>query len=991
MAEGSGPNFRPPRSITAFGVSSLLADNCRVFYDSIFTTRHLGRVADLLSARLQKAEPDELRLRALLLFLAYEGFRCQFPIELKQDEDDDAPALLSPLTIECGIDDEKIAVGVSFDPHFTQQINVEGLEERIRSHSPSNRVERALLQLLSHSGQVFLRRQPSTGRLEVIALTGIGDHAKVADATGTLTLHEIPQDPDTAPRAQQYSELGDEAYADLLKDEQKGRGEAKDNEDGESRFGGDEDEDEESTKKLGKDDKKADRNRKVISKKKVTDSSQSISGDDEEEESDDIDGKSSSKKDDDGSQKVGGREPERRGRMKASAGEDDEPAENADDEDVRLGKGGERKAGGRKLGMKGSEEETADADSDDEELRMGSGGQGPRSRKIGVKGKSEGASGDEDSEEGDEEVRLGSGYGRGKRERSQEEQASDAKAIQEFDDSKVDPSNVSADQVERYREQIKRMSRRLVDLEEDRSKWMRMVKADGEKARKGFGSKDPDSQSLQETRGDDRDDELKLKSLSKREELKESEPDGTDEESESSERKNNKTDEMRIKSAKKKDGANQDDDAQGENESAEDEAEQPKKKPAGFLKRLFGGAKEEVKDAKKSENEEDSDERIESKKRSASDDEEEDSEKPAKKKKRGFFGTDQAEEDGENSNNGDANTGKEDRKVKSKSDDNPPEEDIEKSSKLKSDDPAEKSEGLVEDIEKGTFHQKMSKSKEELDAIRERIKDERVKNWADGMMSEIMKEKARLGEMARNLNQAVRAKEAEFQRKTQFLKQEVLNRDDQIRKGQLAVNRVREQLSLTISGSERLKVQIATMETQESASRQKVQTSERLVQVAKEEAMAALRQAEMLKAQIAQTGVAAKRVELAQKEIMAAKVQTEKAMKQVEDMKKLNGQLTEKLTAATQATSGAGGTEDLKRKLEATGRLAAVHKKEAETFRAKMETTVKEEARLRSEVTKLQAEMKRMKAHSGIAAAAAGGQPAAVGVKKPGGPGGKAA
>jgi hypothetical protein len=196
---------------------------------------------------------------------------------------------------------------------------------------------------------------------------------------------------------------------------------------------------------------------------------------------------------------------------------------------------------------------------------------------------------------------------------------------------------------------------------------------------------------------------------------------------------------------------------------------------------------------------------------------------------------------------------------------------------------------------------------------------------------------------------------------------------------------------LTISGSERLKLQIATMETQESASRQKVQTSERLVQVAKEEAMAAQRQAEMLKAQIAQTGVAAKRVELAQKEIMAAKVQTEKAMKQVEDMKKLNGQLTEKLTAATQATSGAGGTEDLKRKLEATGRLAAVHKKEAETFRAKMETTVKEEARLRSEVTKLQAEMKRMKAHSGIAAAAAGGQPAAVGVKKPGGPGGKAA
>jgi chromosome segregation ATPase len=255
------------------------------------------------------------------------------------------------------------------------------------------------------------------------------------------------------------------------------------------------------------------------------------------------------------------------------------------------------------------------------------------------------------------------------------------------------------------------------------------------------------------------------------------------------------------------------------------------------------------------------------------------------------------------------------------------------------------------------------------------------------MMAEIMKEKARLAEMARSLNQSVRAKEAEFVRKTQFMKQEVLNREEQIRKGQLAVGRVREQLSLANSSSERLKLQISNLETQESASRQKVQTAERLVQVAKEDALAAQRLAENLKGQLAQAGAAGRKVELVQKELIASKAQTEKAVKQIEDMKKLTGQLTEKLTAATQATSGAGGTEDLKRKLEAAGRLTAVHKKEAETFKAKMETSVKEEARLRSEVTKLQAEMKRMKALSEMNAGAA----AQAAVKKPGGPGGKAA
>jgi len=321
MADETLQTFQPPRSNRAFGVASILSDNCRVFYDSLFTTRHLGRIADLLAARLQKAGPDELRFRALILFLAYEGFRCQFPLELQElnQEEEEERALASPLTVECGIDDEKIAVGVSFEPHSTQRLSLDGLAERIQSGAPANRIERALVQLLRFSGQVFYRYQPATGRIELIALTGIGQLAKVTDSQGALEIHEIPEDPEATPRAVQYAELGDEAYETLLKDEQKGRGANEDGADSEKRFGGDEDE-EEGLNRLGKEkDGDKDQSRKVGSGKRKVGSSSVIGSEDDIEDDEDLDSNSSSSQETEKSQKVGGKEPVRKGRMKVGA------------------------------------------------------------------------------------------------------------------------------------------------------------------------------------------------------------------------------------------------------------------------------------------------------------------------------------------------------------------------------------------------------------------------------------------------------------------------------------------------------------------------------------------------------------------------------------------------------------------------------------------------------------------------------------------------
>jgi hypothetical protein len=963
MAEQTPPQFQLPRSTQAFGVASILSDNCRVFYDSLFTTRHLGRIADLLAARLQKAGPDELRLRTLILFLSYEGFRCQFPVELEDlSEEEEERALASPLTVECGVDDEKIAIGVSFLPHASQKLDLIEVADRIRAGTPANRIERTLMQLLRFSGQVFYRYQKNSGRVELIALTGIGQLAKVNDPQGLLEIHEIPAEPETAPRAMQYSELGDEAYEKLLKDEQKGRGSAQEDLDREQRLGEDEDE-EEGRNRLGKDDpRNKDKAKRFGSKKRVV-GSKTVGADDLEDELEDQAAASGSSADDeDANQKVNGRDPVRKGRMKVGAQEEDEEVAPDDDEDARLGKDSARRRMGS-FGVKSSEENTdIEEDSDgDDEIRMGRSSQKTSSRKIGVKGaslESEEADGAED-----EDLSLGKDGGSQRAARSREEQRADAKAIRDFDDSDINPNQVTPEQIERYKDQIQRMSRRLMDLEEDRAKWMRMVKAGQEPGKSSAFASDQDQPGNSRDGVDDGTDELKLKRIQDADGVK---GDLESEEDEQELEKKKSREELRVKKLEGKKVAEKE---SAEQDLKEDSPKQKeKKKPVSFLKRLFGGGEEQAgQEASKSEVDEGS--TSDAKNRAKSPDDES-SEK--KRKKKGFFGSDEESSDEAESKSG--STGDSNSET-----DETDDEDL----KVKSDDPGEKADELVKEMESGTFHAKMSKSKEELDAIRDRIKDERVKAWADGMMSEIMREKARLAEMARSLNQSVRAKEADFNRKAQYLKQEVLNREEQIRKAQLATTRVREQLSLVNSSSERLKVQISNLETQEAAGRQKVQASERLLQVAKEETQAAQRLAENLKSQLAQSGSAAKKVELVQKELLAAKAQTEKAVKQLDDLKKLNSQLTEKLTAATQSTSGAGGTEDLKRKLEAAGRLTAVHKKEAETFKSKMETSIKEEARLRSEVTKLQAEVKRMKTLSEMNASAA--------ARKPGGSGGKAA
>src|SRR5262245_38633979 len=87
----------PPRALECFGVAGLLAEGCQVFYQSLFSPRQVGRVTDLIAARVRAAGHDELRLRSLLLLGVFEAYYGQTEAGIAG-----LKALGEPVIVECG-------------------------------------------------------------------------------------------------------------------------------------------------------------------------------------------------------------------------------------------------------------------------------------------------------------------------------------------------------------------------------------------------------------------------------------------------------------------------------------------------------------------------------------------------------------------------------------------------------------------------------------------------------------------------------------------------------------------------------------------------------------------------------------------------------------------------------------------------------------------------------------------------------------------------
>lgn len=222
----------PFRQLKSFGVAGVLGEEARVFFNTIFNTRNLGRVNDLLAARLLKSGVDELRLRQILELSAFEAYRVQIndARERKQaaiekakaaaaaagkeyvaKEEDDK--LDQPITIECGVDGEKIGVSISMTLSPKLQFDPKQLVERVNSQRAESEFDRLGVQIFNVADLFIVRWQEETRRLEFVSLLSFGTPA--AKQPTELVVVSV-EEGKNSPKPQEYTEAGDLDYDALL-------------------------------------------------------------------------------------------------------------------------------------------------------------------------------------------------------------------------------------------------------------------------------------------------------------------------------------------------------------------------------------------------------------------------------------------------------------------------------------------------------------------------------------------------------------------------------------------------------------------------------------------------------------------------------------------------------------------------------------------------------------------------------------------------------
>ncbi len=206
MAELS--SFKP-RSLNSNGVAGLLKEECDVLYSNVFSAKSVGRVSDLIAARLEDQIKDsEVHVRAAILFTLMEGL-------LQQS------GKRKPVSLECGIDDAHLVICASFEADATA-IKEAGSIERIHNTQPSNAFEFAMTGLLAVCHHVILRTQAAENRVEligVLALPGVITAEEIHALDRKIQIVDLAEKPEESPKTRSYTELGDLDYAKLLKDD----------------------------------------------------------------------------------------------------------------------------------------------------------------------------------------------------------------------------------------------------------------------------------------------------------------------------------------------------------------------------------------------------------------------------------------------------------------------------------------------------------------------------------------------------------------------------------------------------------------------------------------------------------------------------------------------------------------------------------------------------------------------------------------------------
>jgi hypothetical protein len=198
------------RSLDSFGVSGILDNNAEVLYHQIFSTRHIGRICDLMVARLKGNGVDEFKLRGFLglaLSVAY------------QHQNRVGQEMAQPLSIECGIDEEKIALSVSFQLSLNVFLNTEDLPSRVEKQTPTDSFEGYLIDFNKNSDRLLLRFSSENRKVEITSVLGMKGRMEDEFFKNKARLRVISFEEGQvreAPAPKRYIELGDIDYPTLL-------------------------------------------------------------------------------------------------------------------------------------------------------------------------------------------------------------------------------------------------------------------------------------------------------------------------------------------------------------------------------------------------------------------------------------------------------------------------------------------------------------------------------------------------------------------------------------------------------------------------------------------------------------------------------------------------------------------------------------------------------------------------------------------------------
>lgn len=194
------------RSLASFGVAGLLDRECDVFYTNDLRARNIGRVSDLVSAKLRESDADELRIRALLVYGIFQAYAVR---GLKNHHREDVP----PASVEIGIDSAHVAVAISFHWDGDRAPRWDGLAERVDAGTGADPFEKTLEWVKRHGTRVIVRHEAKERRIEVISLLNREDSA-LRDPTAVIEI-----DSRDAPllEVSHYVELGDLDFPKLLR------------------------------------------------------------------------------------------------------------------------------------------------------------------------------------------------------------------------------------------------------------------------------------------------------------------------------------------------------------------------------------------------------------------------------------------------------------------------------------------------------------------------------------------------------------------------------------------------------------------------------------------------------------------------------------------------------------------------------------------------------------------------------------------------------